>query len=353
MGERRGRVILTMLVLAAGLSVGGPAAAQPAMPGEAGAIPVVRTFGYVVPDSGVAVAGVVHQVTRVPHGTLVVWSIGPRDRDVAVSRLVRMGGDFNDEVSSVGPYLAKVADPSSKTVLKPLVLDKKCLCSDFLSRSGEVKAGRLVVLYAVFPQVASTTRVVDLDLGGFGSFVSGVPVTSSAGLGPAGSQGVPDLGVGWPGYPADEQVAAAVAADKPAAVWDMTVRTGRADNSARVAEGTQTTVDLAADVLFAFDAAELTGAATSGLTLAAERIKAAKASSVTVTGYTDSTGPDAYNLTLSQRRAEAVRGALAGLVPGVQITATGKGEADPVASNDNAEGQALNRRVSIVFEGGR
>ena len=48
-----------------------------------------------------------------------------------------------------------------------------------------------------------------------------------------------------------------------------------------------------------------------------------------------------------------MRGALAGLVPGVQITATGKGEADPVASNDNAEGQALNRRVSIVFEGGR
>ena len=112
-------------------------------------------------------------------------------------------------------------------------------------------------------------------------------------------------------------------------------------------------MDLAADVLFAFDSAELTSAATSGLTLAAERIKAAKASSVTVTGYTDSTGPDAYNLTLSQRRAEAVRGALAGLVPGVQITATGKGEADPVASNDNAEGQALNRRVSIVFEGGR
>ena len=98
---------------------------------------------------------------------------------------------------------------------------------------------------------------------------------------------------------------------------------------------------------------DLTDKAAAGISAAADRVKAGKAKTVTLTGHTDSTGADAYNLALSKRRADAVKGALTPLLPGVTINASGKGEAEPVASNDNAAGQALNRRVSIVFEEGK
>jgi outer membrane protein OmpA-like peptidoglycan-associated protein len=69
-----------------------------------------------------------------------------------------------------------------------------------------------------------------------------------------------------------------------------------------------------------------------------------------IEGHTDSVGADDYNLQLSERRAAAVQTAL--LERGVssnQITALGKGETFPVASNDNAGGRQQNRRVEMVF----
>ncbi|PZN29291.1 MAG: hypothetical protein DIU71_14720 [Proteobacteria bacterium] len=63
-------------------------------------------------------------------------------------------------------------------------------------------------------------------------------------------------------------------------------------------------------------------------------------------GHTDSTGPDEYNMRLSQRRAEAVQAFLIeqGVSPD-QLTARGFGESQPVADNATAEGRARNRRV--------
>lgn len=70
--------------------------------------------------------------------------------------------------------------------------------------------------------------------------------------------------------------------------------------------------------------------------------------SVTITGYTDDVGSDGYNLSLSRRRAEAVRAELSkSLGGGVAVRAIGKGEEQPVSSNDTARGRALNRRVEI------
>ncbi len=69
-----------------------------------------------------------------------------------------------------------------------------------------------------------------------------------------------------------------------------------------------------------------------------------------IEGHTDSVGSDDYNQELSERRAAAVQTAL--LERGVgsgQITALGKGEALPVAGNDNAAGRQQNRRVEMVF----
>jgi len=72
---------------------------------------------------------------------------------------------------------------------------------------------------------------------------------------------------------------------------------------------------------------------------------------VRIEGYTDSTGPEAYNQGLSERRANSVRGYL--VSKGVEasgLTTVGYGERDPIASNDTREGRALNRRVELQVE---
>ena len=70
-----------------------------------------------------------------------------------------------------------------------------------------------------------------------------------------------------------------------------------------------------------------------------------------VEAHTDDQGAAAANLALSQRRADAVRKALAeaGIAP-ARITAVGKGEAAPVADNATADGRARNRRVEIIVQ---
>jgi outer membrane protein OmpA-like peptidoglycan-associated protein len=71
-------------------------------------------------------------------------------------------------------------------------------------------------------------------------------------------------------------------------------------------------------------------------------------SGIRIEAHTDSQGADAANLALSQRRAEAVRAALAAAgVPAAKMQAVGKGEAAPVADNASAPGRARNRRVEI------
>jgi len=68
-----------------------------------------------------------------------------------------------------------------------------------------------------------------------------------------------------------------------------------------------------------------------------------------IQGHTDNKGEDAYNLTLSQQRAETVRRYLALFgIPPEQLTSKGYGEAQPVATNDTEEGRAKNRRVELV-----
>jgi outer membrane protein OmpA-like peptidoglycan-associated protein len=69
---------------------------------------------------------------------------------------------------------------------------------------------------------------------------------------------------------------------------------------------------------------------------------------VVAEGHTDSVGSDAYNLKLSLRRAEAVRAYLvAHGIAASRIRVEGRGEAQPVASNDTADGRAQNRRVEL------
>ena len=72
---------------------------------------------------------------------------------------------------------------------------------------------------------------------------------------------------------------------------------------------------------------------------------------VSVEGFTDSRGADDMNQKLSQDRANAVKDYLVsqGVKP-EKLRALGRGEANPIASNDTAEGRANNRRVEIVIQ---
>jgi outer membrane protein OmpA-like peptidoglycan-associated protein len=71
-----------------------------------------------------------------------------------------------------------------------------------------------------------------------------------------------------------------------------------------------------------------------------------------VEGHTDSVGGDEFNQKLSEQRADVVRSYL--MAQGLtsdSITAHGFGKTQPVASNDNAAGRQLNRRVELVVSG--
>ncbi|CSC64054.1 outer membrane protein OmpA [Vibrio cholerae] len=71
---------------------------------------------------------------------------------------------------------------------------------------------------------------------------------------------------------------------------------------------------------------------------------------VEVVGHTDSTGSEAYNQKLSERRAQAVAKALeAQGIDASRISAKGLGESSPIASNATAEGREKNRRVELVI----
>ena len=74
---------------------------------------------------------------------------------------------------------------------------------------------------------------------------------------------------------------------------------------------------------------------------------------VLLVGYTDSIGPEEYNLALSQRRAESVAGYLIDShgITSDRIVLNWYGEANPIASNDTPEGRAQNRRVEVAVGG--
>lgn len=103
---------------------------------------------------------------------------------------------------------------------------------------------------------------------------------------------------------------------------------------------------------FAFDSAELDRSSKAALDRAVDVIKShSEKVSLGVVGHTDSRGDEAYNQKLSERRAAAVVDYLVSKgVSRSSLSASGKGEAEPIESNATEEGRALNRRVELVVQ---
>ena len=103
------------------------------------------------------------------------------------------------------------------------------------------------------------------------------------------------------------------------------------------------------DVLFDTGRAELKPGAHRSIEQIAAFLNEHPERHVQIEGFTDSQGPDEYNLELSQRRADAV--AMAIMQRGIEaqrVRAMGYGEEFPVASNTDAGSRQLNRRVEVI-----
>ncbi|THT98496.1 OmpA family protein [Lampropedia puyangensis] len=113
-------------------------------------------------------------------------------------------------------------------------------------------------------------------------------------------------------------------------------------------------ITVSADAFFDFDKATLKPEGRAKLDELANAVASDKfeLEVIVAVGHTDSTGPEAYNQKLSERRANAVKAYLVSKgVEANRVYAEGKGELQPVASNKTREGRAQNRRVEIEVTG--
>lgn len=109
-------------------------------------------------------------------------------------------------------------------------------------------------------------------------------------------------------------------------------------------------VTFRSDLLFDTNSSALKAGAYDEITRVANVLKQYPETTIRIAGHTDSTGAETYNQQLSERRAEAVKNALAS--QGVQhgrMNSVGFGESQPIADNNTEAGRQLNRRVAITI----
>ena len=114
--------------------------------------------------------------------------------------------------------------------------------------------------------------------------------------------------------------------------------------------GSNLVVVLSQDLLFATNSTQVSGLSQNELAIVAQSLQRYPNTTVNVIGHTDNVGDAAFNQDLSERRAQAVSNILiANGVSPSRIRAIGAGENQPIASNLNASGRQMNRRVEIVI----
>lgn len=116
----------------------------------------------------------------------------------------------------------------------------------------------------------------------------------------------------------------------------------------RVGEGIAVTFD--SGILFAVNSSQLQSAGQQNLRDLAASLEEYEGTDVLVVGHTDSTGDAAYNQGLSERRADSARNFLIGAgLESSRVRAIGRGEEEPVDTNDTEAGRQANRRVEIAI----
>lgn len=115
-------------------------------------------------------------------------------------------------------------------------------------------------------------------------------------------------------------------------------------------KGDHLQVIMPSGLLFASDSSAISGQAQNDLYSLAKVLQQYPNSRVEIYGHTDSTASAAYNLDLSQRRAQSVGGILSAAgVSSSRLVMVGRGETQPIASNNTESGKAQNRRVEILI----
>ena len=118
----------------------------------------------------------------------------------------------------------------------------------------------------------------------------------------------------------------------------------------RVGEGINVTFDETSGVYFATDKYAIEGQSREALMSLANIFKEYPNTNILVEGHTDSSGSDAYNLTLSKNRAQAVTNFLTSQgISGGRITTKWYGESQPKYDNSTVEGRSKNRRVELAI----
>ena len=116
----------------------------------------------------------------------------------------------------------------------------------------------------------------------------------------------------------------------------------------RVGEGIAVT--FASGLLYDFDSDIIRPTAADNLRALAASLGKYPNTDLLIVGHTDATGSDSYNQGLSQRRASSAANFLIGEgVAPTRLRSTGRGESEPIASNDTESGQAQNRRVEVAI----
>lgn len=114
--------------------------------------------------------------------------------------------------------------------------------------------------------------------------------------------------------------------------------------------GDQLQLTMPADVTFPVNSAEIQSNFYGPLNDVAATLSDYPKTSIDIIGHASADGPDDYNMRLSQRRADSVASYLMSRgVNEVRIATAGRGETQPIASNETEAGRAANRRVEMVL----
>ncbi|MCC2318685.1 OmpA family protein [Cellulomonas chengniuliangii] len=285
-------------------------------------------------------------------GAKVELAVGPLavHGDVAVLRLsapteppgLRMAfWEVFEGIGTAGPNGARLVDVDAGAVMTTLrdsadlpVMTRNGSPGGSATEAAEQAAGDSVeVVYAAFTVPDRDTVGVLLPQAGW---FEGVPVVEAA---EAGAMTVP------PAELTDNEIT-------DHAAFPLETYTEQVDGLVRARQTpTEVTVEIASDVLFAVDSADLGADAQAALAAAAAQVGAHSGGQLAIVGHTDDVADEAHNLDLSQRRAASVSQQLSTLVDlsGFDVTVEGRGESEPAMAGTSAEARSLNRRVTITL----